>query len=353
MTTNRKDDHVRHALDQQRHADQENDFDDVRFLHHALAGIDDKRVDLTTRALGLTWPAPLYINGMTGGSTATGEINRGLAAAARESGVPIASGSMSAYLRDPDLAGSFRVLREENPAGTVIANLNANATVDQARRAVDLLQADALQIHLNAVQEIVMPEGDRDFAAWPARIERLAAALEIPLIVKEVGFGLSRETVHRLRDAGVTAADVGGRGGTNFARIENARRPDGDYAFIADWGQSTPCCLLDAAGITGIDLFASGGVRSPLDMARALALGAVAVGVAGRFLTVLADHGTQALTETIRGWLDQLHQIMTVLGVSAPGELRGCDLLLSGDVAQFCHARGIDPAPYGSRRTRT
>ncbi|MFD0890386.1 type 2 isopentenyl-diphosphate Delta-isomerase, partial [Streptosporangium algeriense] len=270
MTVNRKDEHVRHAVDQQHHGQSTSDFDAVQFIHHALAGIDEKQVDLTTRVAGTTWPTPLYINAMTGGSEGTGEINRKLAVAARESGIPIASGSMSPFLRDASLAGTFAVLREENPHGVVIANINANATPEQAQQAIDLLRADALQIHLNAMQEIVMPEGDRAFASWPAQIERITAAVTVPVIVKEVGFGLSRRTIHQLHGLGVAAADVSGRGGTNFARIENDRRPDGDYAFAADWGQSTPCCLLDATartGSTGITLFASGGVRSPLDVA--------------------------------------------------------------------------------------
>ncbi|MFG2004903.1 type 2 isopentenyl-diphosphate Delta-isomerase [Spirillospora sp. NPDC048911] len=360
-TGNRKDDHVRHAVDQQhsgpdagRPSDHAaGDFDAVNFVHHALAGIDRDSVELAVKTPAGTWQAPLYINGMTGGSAGTGKINRELAVAAREAGIPIASGSMSAYLRDPSLASTFRVLRDENPDGVVIANLNANADADQARRAVALLEADALQIHLNALQEIVMPEGDRDFAAWPARIETITAAVEVPVIVKEVGFGLSLNTVRRLRELGVAAADVGGRGGTNFARIENNRRSRGDYAFLQSWGQSTPCCLLDTAGVDGIGVFASGGVRSALDVARALALGATAVGVAGRFLGVLVEQGTAALVDEIADWLEALRRLMTVLGTPTPADLTCCDLLLTGQVAAFCQARGIDPAPYSTRSTRT
>ncbi|POM23588.1 Isopentenyl-diphosphate delta-isomerase [Actinomadura rubteroloni] len=353
MTGNRKDDHVRYAVDQQRRSAACNDFDAVNFLHHALAGIDRDTVDLGVKTPVGHWPVPLYINAMTGGSDQTGRINRQLAVAARETGLPVASGSMSAYLRDPDLGATFRTLRDENPDGVVIANVNANATVDQARRAVDLLGADALQIHLNAVQEIVMPEGDRDFAAWPGRVERIVAGAGVPVIVKEVGFGLSRRTVARLRDLGVAAADVAGRGGTNFARIENDRRPRGDYAFVDGWGQSTACCLLDAAGAGGIFLLGSGGVRSPLDVARALALGAGAVGVAGRFLGVLTDRGTEALVAEIRAWLEALTGVMTVLGAASPADLHRCDLLLTGDVAEYCRARGIDPAAYSSRSVPT
>ncbi|MCX4095784.1 type 2 isopentenyl-diphosphate Delta-isomerase [Nocardia sp. alder85J] len=345
----RKDDHVRHAADQQREGFATSDFDCVTFVHHALAGIDRTQVNLATEFAGVPWPTPLYINAMTGGSAHTGEINRDLAIAARETGLAIASGSMSAYLRDESVADTYRVLRRENPHGFVMANVNPNATVDQARRAVGLLEANALQIHLNPVQEIVMPEGDRDFSHWPRQIERIVTGVRVPVIVKEVGFGLSRKTVELLRDIGVTVADVGGSGGTDFARIENNRRAGRDLGYLQGWGQSTVCCLLATADVTGIDVAASGGIRTPLDIARCLALGATAAGVAGRFLKILVDDGLDHLVGTIRDWLDQLASIMTVLGAPTPAALTACDLLLTGDTETWSRLLGIDTRTYAHR----
>lgn len=349
MDGNRKDEHVRHAVAQRHNEISNNDFDHVVFLHHALAGIDCADVALDTGVLASRWRAPLFINAMTGGSAGTGKINRALAIAARETGLPIASGSMSPYLRDRALAHTFDVLRRENPHGYVIANVNANTTAEQARRAVDLLSADALQIHLNAVQEIVMPEGDRKFAHWPEHIQQIVGSSQVPVIVKEVGFGLSRTTVEQLVRMGVSAADVGGRGGTNFARIENQRRRQPDCAFLSDWGQSTAACLLDDNTIAGIELLASGGIRSPLDVVRALALGARAVGVAGRFLEILVSQGTTALVDTIAMWLEQMCQIMALLGVRTPAELARTDLLLTGELETYCRLRGIDAGAYANR----
>ncbi|WP_370942353.1 type 2 isopentenyl-diphosphate Delta-isomerase [Amycolatopsis sp. cg5] len=342
VISDRKNDHVRLAVEHHRPGGH-NEFDDVRFVHHALAGIDRAEVSLTAQVAGVEWKYPLYINAMTGGSAKTGAINRDLAIAARESGVPLASGSMSAYLKDPSTASTFSVLRSENPNGFIMANVNATATVDQARRAVDLLRADALQIHLNAVQEIVMPEGDRSFAAWASRIEEIVLGVDVPVFVKEVGFGLSRQTVLHLRKLGVSVADVGGRGGTNFARIENSRRVGGDYAYIDDWGQSTPACLLEAAD-AGLPLFASGGVRHPLDVVRGLALGARAVGVAGTFLSTVLGGGPEALITQISAWLDQIESIMTVLGARTPADLARCEVRICGELRDFCADRGIDPA---------
>ncbi|RDI49982.1 isopentenyl-diphosphate delta-isomerase [Nocardia mexicana] len=343
---------MRLAAEQRRQPEQPNEFDDVRLVHHALTGIDRREVDLTTTVAGMRWRVPIYINAMTGGSAATGRLNRELAVAARETGVAIATGSQSAFLADSSTADTFRVVRRENPDGFVLANINATIGLDDARRAVDLLEADALQIHLNSVQETVMPEGDRSFREWASAIERIAGGVSVPVIVKEVGFGLSRETVALLSDLGVAAADVAGRGGTNFAMIENGRRPGGEYRFLADWGQSAPACLLDSAGL-GVPLLASGGVRHPLDVVRGLALGAVAVGVSGRFLATLVDRGPAALVEDITTWVDQLAALMTTLGAATPAALADCDVVVRGELAAFCAARGIAVGDLATRRART
>ncbi|MEV0492103.1 type 2 isopentenyl-diphosphate Delta-isomerase [Streptomyces atratus] len=348
MIADRKDDHVRFAAEQQRHLGGHNQFDDVTFVHHALAGIDRSDVALATRFGGIEWKVPLYINAMTGGSTKTGAINRDLAIAARETGVPIATGSMSAYFADESVADTFSVMRRENPDGFIMANINANASVEKARRAIDLLRADALQIHLNVIQETVMPEGDRSFASWGPQIEKIAAGVDVPVIVKEVGFGLSRETVLTLREMGVRVADVAGRGGTNFARIENDRRGHADYSYLNGWGQSAPACLLDAQD-AGIPVLASGGIRSPLDAARGLALGAAAVGASGGFLRTVLDGGVPALVSQISAWLDQLEALMTALGARTPSDLTRCDVLVHGDLRAFCADRGIETRRLATR----
>ncbi|GAA2102307.1 type 2 isopentenyl-diphosphate Delta-isomerase [Actinomadura alba] len=348
MIADRKDDHVRFAAEQQRHLGGYNQFDDVSFVHHALAGIDRSDVSLATRFGGIEWQVPLYINAMTGGSAKTGAVNRDLAIAARETGVPIATGSMSAYFADESVAGTFSVMRRENPDGFIMANVNANASVEKARRAIGLLRADALQIHLNSIQETVMPEGDRSFSSWGPQVEKIAAGVDVPVIVKEVGFGLSRETVLRLQEMGVRAADVAGRGGTNFARIENDRRDHADYSYLNGWGQSAPACLLDAQG-AGIPVLASGGVRNPLDVARGLALGAAAAGVSGQFLKTVLDGGVPALISQISAWLDQLEALMTALGAPTPADLTRCDVLIHGDLRAFCADRGIETRRLATR----
>lgn len=348
MIANRKDDHVRLAAEQQSCHSGYNEFDDVSFVHHALAGIDRPDVSLVTQFAGIEWQVPLYINAMTGGSVKTGAINRDLAIAARETGVPIATGSMSAYFADESMAGTFSVMRRENPDGFIMANINATTPVEKARRAIGLLEADALQIHLNVMQETVMPEGDRSFSSWGPQIEKVVTGVDVPVIVKEVGFGLSRDTISTLEKMGVQVADVAGRGGTNFARIENDRRDRADYSYLDGWGQSAPACLLDAQGV-GIPVLASGGVRSPLDVARGLALGAVAAGASGQFLRTVLDAGPSALIAQISAWLDQLAALMTALGARTPAQLARCDVLIGGALRSFCADRGIETRRLATR----
>lgn len=352
VSRSRKDDHVRLATEQAAERQSASDFDDVTFMHQALRAIDLSDVSSQVQLFGKTWQSPIFINAMTGGTTSTGEINAKLARVARETNTPIASGSMSRVLKHPEVAESYRVLRSENPDGIVLANLSANATLDEARTVVDLLEADAIQIHINSAQEVVMAEGDREFGHWPRNIAELTSGLDVPVIVKEVGFGVSNETLIDLIELGVTAVDVSGRGGTNFAKIESSRRAGATFRALDNWGLSTVCSLLDVritARENNVTIFASGGVRGPLDVARSIALGATAVGVAGGFLHTLQHGGEEALVHEIHAWREQLAAVQALVGASRPEELQQTSILLRSNVREFCELRGIDAAAYAKR----
>ena len=269
----RKDEHLNLAV-RLHGADRPNAFDDVSFMHHALPGTSTDSIDISTSVCGARWRVPFYINAMTGGTSATAAINTDLSRAAADAGVAIACGSQHIALREPERARGFEVIRREAPDAFVLGNVGPTVAPEQALRAVEMIGADALQVHVNAAQELVMPEGDRDFRDWTERIAAIAATVPVPVIVKEVGFGLSRRTIRELERTGVTAVDVAGAGGTDFIAIENERRPDQEYAYLSGWGQSAALCLLES--LTGPDcvnlpVLASGGVRSPLDVVRALA----------------------------------------------------------------------------------
>lgn len=344
----RKNDHLDLARAQQDAPPPSNGFDDLAFVHHALDGTDIGEISLATDVAGLDWSAPLYITGMTGGTSKAFAVNQALAIAARETGTAMASGSVSIALEDPEARESFTIIRRENPDGFVMANIGAHRGADGARRAVELMAADALQVHVNSVQETVMPEGQRDFSSWERSIEEILGAVDVPVIVKEVGFGLSRRTLDRLRGIGVQIADVAGTGGTDFLRIENDRRDRADYSFLIGWGQSAPCCLLDAPQDFPA-LLASGGVRHPLDVVRSLALGARAAGVAGAFLRVALDGGPDALVAEIGRWRTQIAELMALLGARTPRDLIHHDLLVSGRTAEFARLRGIDVTALARR----
>ncbi|MGO3679593.1 MAG: type 2 isopentenyl-diphosphate Delta-isomerase [Microbacteriaceae bacterium] len=351
-SASRKDDHVRLATEQADARQQPGDFDDVTFMHHALAAADFDSVTTETQIFDGSWGSPIYINAMTGGSASTGRINESLARVVAETGTAIASGSMSHLLKDEASASTFTSLRKLNPNGFVFANHSANATVAEARRVVDAVAANALQIHINSAQEIVMPEGDRSFGHWTENIAAIVTAVGVPVVVKEVGFGLSAETVAQLAALGVRYVDVSGRGGTNFAAIENARRDQNDYAALLSWGQSTANCLVDVAETAereSVTVLASGGVRGPLDVAKALSLGSVAVGVAGGFLHVLQREGEAALIAEIHRWNAQLRAIQALTGAARPSDLLRSDLLITGGVAEFARLRGIDITHYAQR----
>lgn len=343
----RKDEHV--ELAEQLYQAKPQGFDEVRFIHQSFNELNYADIDLSTTVVGQTLSAPFYINAMTGGSEKTGLINADLARAAEHTGVAMASGSLGAAIKDERLAATFSVIRDNAPKSFLLANVNPTMTVDQARRAVDILAANALQIHVNPAQELVMPEGDRDFRGWLRRVADIVDGVDVPVIVKEVGFGMSHRTVLQLQECGVPTVDVSGRGGTNFVAIENSRREFEEFGYLTGWGQTTIESLLDNYSRVEVDLIASGGVRNPLDVVKALALGAKAVGVSGHFLHVLLDGGITALIAEIESWKTQIRSLMTLVAAPTVAGLLETQVLITGGTAEFARLRGVDLAGLANR----
>lgn len=339
----RKDEHVLHALDQYQERSTL-DFQHTRFIHHSLPQMDMTDVDLTTTLDSLRLSTPFFINAMTGGSPKTEEINAQLAHVAKETGLMMATGSMSIALKDPSTANGFSNIRTIYPNGTLLANLGAHHSVDNAKKAIDILQADGLQIHVNTVQELIMPEGERSFTNWLQNIENITNQLNIPVIVKEVGFGMSKETISQLYNVGVTLVDVSGKGGTNFAKIENARRNNYSLSQLDDWGQTTLESLLEATALPTNKrptIIASGGIKSALDIAKCLALGANAVGLSGHFLTTLQNNGVDYTIQYVHQLKEQLQTIMTLLGARTIKDLQQSDIILAPSLQHYKTQRGL------------
>lgn len=337
--SHRKDEHV-FLAEKFFQAESAAGFEQVRLLHDALP--ETTVADASVKPALFNWQWPFFINAMTGGSKQTGEYNRQLATIAAHTGLAMATGSQAVALKEPALAATFKVVRDVDPTGFVIANVGADKTVAQAQRAIDMIQADALELHLNAVQELVMPEGDRDFH-WLTNIHTLVLASPVPVIVKEVGFGMTRETLSKLHDVGVQYVDVGGRGGTNFARIEGVRRQDHQYDALDAFGQSTVESLLEAQG-SGLTLIATGGVRSPLDVLKALRLGASAVGISGLVLHWLIQEGQAAAEAHLREWQQALPALLALLGATDLKALAQVPVVLSPALASYAAQRGL-PMP--------
>ncbi|TDL98395.1 type 2 isopentenyl-diphosphate Delta-isomerase [Macrococcus brunensis] len=341
MTTReqRKDDHIRLALG---HPVTHSSFDAVQLVHRSIPAIKRSDISLETPLDSLSLNFPLYINAMTGGSKWAGEINEKLAIISRETDIAMAVGSMHAALKNSELIPTYRIIRERNPHGKVFANIGADVPLDLAARAVEMLNADALQIHINAPQEVVMPEGGRDFTDWLTNIEEIVRTIDVPVIVKEVGFGMSKETLEQLYGIGVKTVDVSGRGGTNFIHIENERRPKKDQSYLSEWGQTTPVSLLESQPFQqNMTILASGGIQSPLDAIKSIALGARAVGLSRAILTEVESNGLAAAIQFIETFKAHMIDIALILGAKNLDDLQQVPYVLSPELESWQRQRKL------------
>jgi isopentenyl-diphosphate delta-isomerase len=338
-TESRKADHIRICLEEDVSGKGiSSGFERHRFVHQALPEINLRDVDTSLELWGRRLKIPMLISSMTGGAPRAGEINRNLAVAAQELGLAMGVGSQRAALENRELASTYQV-RQFAPDIPLFANLGAvqlnySYGVDECRRAVDMIEADALILHLNALQEAVQPEGDTNFAGLALKIEKVCRALGVPVIAKEVGWGISGRTARLLWDAGVSAIDVAGAGGTSWSQVELHRIPTEKGRLVAEafagWGIPTAesVRIVRDAGIPEAGrLFASGGVRNGIDMAKALALGADLAGMARPFLkaAAMSAEDTVELGEVVR---DQLRIAMFSIGAANLSDLRGTPNLI-------------------------
>jgi len=321
-TSHRKDDHLDINLNKDVSSGVTNGLETFSFLHQALPEIKLSEVDLSLSLFGKRLRAPLLISSMTGGSPKAARYNQLLAAAAHEFGLAMGVGSQRAALENPELAGSYDV-RAYAPDALIFANLgavqlNKGYGIEECRRAVNMIRADALILHLNPLQEALQPEGDSDFRGLLARIEAICEELPVPVIVKEVGWGINAALARRLLDAGVSAIDVAGAGGTSWSQVEMYRQPDPQRAqmisHFQDWGIPTAQCLMEIKEkIPNACVFASGGLQNGIDLAKSLALGATLGGIAGPLLRA-ANEGYDQLGKTITLILEELRICMFATG---------------------------------------
>ncbi len=366
----RKIEHVAVALRHDLAAPQPASWADIQLIHRALPEVDRDEVDTTVSWLGKPLGAPIFISSLTGGHADVTQINVRLARAAERFGLAMGVGSQRAALRDSTLAETYSVLRDLAPHAFRIANIGAPQliaqphktpyTVEDARAAIAMVGADALAVHLNYLQEAAQPEGDPRARGVLAALTRLTAALAegglsaagrqpgVPVIAKETGAGISAGQALALRAAGVSAIDVGGAGGSSMAAMEAVRAQErGDTRtqrvgeLFRDWGIATPISVVEA-GRAGLPLIATGGIRSGLDAARALALGATLVGV-GFPLLRAASESDEAVTSFLEDFLLELRVAMHLTGAATVADLHRVPVVTTGATRAWLELRGFGP----------
>ncbi len=309
-------------------------FDRYAFVHNALPEVDIDAIDLAANFLGKRLKAPLLISSMTGGFELARKVNRNLAAAAQKLGLAMGVGSQRVAIEQPGAAESFKV-RDIAPDILLLGNLGAvqlnyGYGIEQCRKAVEMIGADGLILHLNVLQEAVQPEGNRNFKGLARRIAQVCRYLEVPVVAKEVGFGISADAALRLEQAGVKAIDVAGRGGTSFYAVEAKRAAKKgaplELAF-ADWGIPTEESLVEVRrAVPDIELVASGGMRNGLDVAKALALGANVAAI-GQPLLAPALESADKVIESLGKVIQEIKIAMLCAGAGDLAALRNAPLV--------------------------
>lgn len=338
ITTQRKDQHIDINLEKSVVSGLSSGFEKIRFVHQALPELNYEKIDTGLNFLGHFLRMPLLISCMTGGTSRTQEINKRLAVAAQKYGIAMGLGSMRALLEDPSALPSFDVRKEAPDLPFLMANLGAvqlnyGVTPDDCQRLVDLVKADTLVLHLNPLQETVQPEGDKNWEDILPKIEKVIQRLSVPVIIKEVGYGISKKVTQMLLEIGVQAIDIAGAGGTSWSEVEAYRAKTDLQRRIAqsfiDWGITTRASLEMIRKISKtLPVIASGGLRTGIDAAKALHEGAQLVGIAQPFLKA-AVISEEAVEEEIQIFHHQLKISMMCTGSQTLQDLCGAETYTS------------------------
>ncbi|MHA2844201.1 type 2 isopentenyl-diphosphate Delta-isomerase [Streptococcus agalactiae] len=326
--TNRKDDHIKYALKYQSHY---NSFDDIELIHSSLPKYNVNDIDLSTHFAGQSFEFPFYINAMTGGSEKGKAVNHKLAQVAQATGIVMVTGSYSAALKN-DEDDSYPTTNLY-PDLKLATNIGLDKPVPAAESTVKAMNPIFLQVHVNVMQELLMPEGEREFHMWRSHLKEYVDNIQCPLILKEVGFGMDLQSIKDAYDIGITTVDISGRGGTSFAYIENQRGRDRSY--LNTWGQTTAQSLINAQSMMDkMDILASGGIRHPLDMVKCLVLGAKAVGLSRTVLELVERYPVDDVIAILNSWKEDLRMIMCALNCKKITDLRQVNYILYGQLKE-------------------
>lgn len=315
MRHKRKLHHIALALTQQGLTDMTG-FSQFDLVHNCVTEVSLDKVDLTSEIFGKKIRSPFIINAITGGPKRATNINIKLSMLSRDFNIPMAVGSQTIAIKEEGYLSGFKAVRRINPRGILISNVSAHVDLETAQRAVDMLRADALQLHLNPAQELMMKEGDKSFEGLLENIQYIKENIGIPVMVKEVGSGISHEAGLKLKQIGIDLMDTGGYGGTNFIQIEGERKKYTPIdPAIYHWGIPTATSIQELSKIDGIRIIAGGGINYPLQAVKAIALGADYVSMAGFFLKHVTTLGQQELVQTFGQFLTEVKTFMALQGV--------------------------------------
>lgn len=353
LRQSRKLQHIQQALRLQVADCRDTLLHEIKLIHNCLPELDLAEISLSGEFLKKKITYPVVINALTGGSQDVVKYNEQLAMVAKQLLIPIAVGSQFSAIENVEMRKTFKVVRNLNPQGVVIANVGAHANLSQASEIVEMLEADALQIHLNPAQELFMHEGDRSFRGYLQNIESLVKNLKVPVIVKETGCGMHSLQLQMLLTAGVEYIDISGFGGTNFPAIEAGRGGVDLQKELLDWGIPTAVSLAQASELMSKDkcLIAAGGINTSIDIVRCFALGADLVGMAMYFLrSIVSKADLFVVVAEFKQLMEEVRMIMLLVGASNIQDLRSKNIHISGELKEWLKTSQIDFIKFEQQR---
>jgi isopentenyl-diphosphate delta-isomerase len=360
-TRKRKSDHIKISLNQNVQARKTTTgFKDIHFVHKALPEIDKQKIDLSTTVFDHKFAAPLIVGAITGGTLEATKINATIAEAVEKLGLGMGVGSQRAAIEDKKLEETFAIARKKAPTAFIIANIGGVQLVngyglEEVKKAIKMIEADAIAIHLNPLQEAVQPEGQTNFQGVLKKIGEIARELNKPVIVKETGAGIASEEARKLEDVGVEGIDVSGAGGTSFAAVEYYRAKKRGNSFqhrlgdvFWDWGIPTAVSVVEVVQTVRIPVIASGGIRDGVDVAKALALGASLTSLSQPVLQA-AVKGVKETKNVLSLLIEELRNVMFLVGANSAQALREVSLVITGKTAEWLRVRGFNVEKYARR----
>ncbi|MDO5850145.1 MAG: type 2 isopentenyl-diphosphate Delta-isomerase [Methanobacteriaceae archaeon] len=323
-------------------------FEDIELIHRALGDINKDEIDISTEVFGKKLESPLFITAITGGHPSAKAINKELAIVAETKKIGLGLGSQRAAINNPDLVDTYTVVRDYAPNALLLGNIGA-PQIELAGDAVEMLDADILAIHLNLLQESIQPEGDIDATGYIDSISEIVKSIKVPVMAKETGTGIAFEEAVALEKAGVSFIDVEGAGGTSWAAVETYREDDKYLGELFwDWGIPTAVSTAEVVNSVNIPVISSGGIRSGLDAAKAIALGADAVGMALPALQS-AYKGQEELVKLVDRFNESLKIAMFLVGAHNLEELKNSNIIIKGETKNWLESRGFDTKKYAIR----